>query len=203
MTVVAKGSNGGDYMPTPTGVQPALCVDVVDLGIQETPFKDEKTGRAKHAHKITVVWQLHPEDEDGNVILRTDGAPFRVMKYYTLSLNERANLRADLESWRGKPFTIEELKDGFDVEKLIGVQCQLNLMDRPSKKDPARTFTEVTAVMPKGRRDPAIEPDPDFVRQKDTPGGKDMRSPPESAKLPEPPEPEPEEEWEDEPDLPF
>ena len=41
------------------------------------------------------------------------------------TLGKKATLRKLLEGWRGKAFTDEELKDGFDLSKLVGLGCQL------------------------------------------------------------------------------
>src|SRR5688572_7661771 len=126
MSVVAKDSGNSGSAPPPTGIVPALCVDVIDLGVQDTPYN-------KKQHKIKLVWQLAEEDEDGNSLLKDDGRPWRMGKWYTLSLNEAATLRADLESWRGKPFDDAELAEGFDVEKLLLVPCQLQLVEKKTQ----------------------------------------------------------------------
>jgi hypothetical protein len=174
MSIVAKGGAGTNYEAPPTGVHPAICIDIIDLGNVKTPFKDEKTGADKWQHQVQAVWQLYVEDNDGKEVTREDGKPFRVSKFYNLSLNEKANLRKDLESWRGKRFKDEEVVDGFDVEKVIGLQCQLGLV---SKDTANGERIIVDAVMPKHRRDPSIEAEKDFVREKDRPGGRDTRSP--------------------------
>jgi len=41
-----------------------------------------------------------------------------ISKRYTMSLGEQSTLRKDLESWRGKKFTPEELQ-GFDLNACI------------------------------------------------------------------------------------
>lgn len=174
MGVVAKDSGGSGFEAPPTGLYPAKCIDVVDLGEKETPYIDERTKAKKWQHQIMLVFQLHVEDEDGNVVLRTDGKPFRLGAFYNLSLNEKANLRKDLDNWRGKPFTEEELAEGFDVEKLLGVPCQVNVqVDNSGPKAKAR----ITGIMKANRRDPEINIDPEFIREKDRAGGRDVRSP--------------------------
>lgn len=205
MGVVAKDSPSRDFPNPPTGMSPALCVDVIDLGEQETPFKDEKTGKNKSQHQIQVVWQIHPEDEEGNIVTRTDGIPFRISRFYNLSLNEKATLRKDLESWRGKPFTEEELKDGFDVEKLLKIQCNLNLIEKPSSKNKDKMKVVVAGVSPRHRRDPEIEAHESFVREMFVPGGRDMRSPPaeDGGKAPKKEDPEDVVFEDDDDDLPF
>ena len=44
-----------------------------------------------------------------------------------MSLNERSNLRRDLQAWRNRPFTEEELQ-AFDLTKLLGVTCKINVV---------------------------------------------------------------------------
>jgi hypothetical protein len=174
MAILAKGGNGGDYQDPPLGLACGLCIDVVDLGEEQSPFPD-KNGNLKMQYKIQIVWQLHNENEDGEPAVRTDGRPMRISKFYTLSLNEKANLRQDLDSWRGVPFTNEELMDGFDVEKLIGVQAKLNIITKKNKKGENKVV--VDSVLKPSKRDPAIKQDPLFKREKDVPGGRDQRSP--------------------------
>ena len=62
---------------------------------------------------------------------------------YTLSLSEKANLRRDLENWRGKAFTPEELK-GFDISKLLGKPCQIGVTH--DTKD-GKTYANISGVM--------------------------------------------------------
>lgn len=152
MAIIAK-DGGSTYKPAPAGTHQGVCVDVVDEGIHTSEFD----GRTRALHKVTVHWQI-PED-------REDGKRFIVQKWYTLSLNERANLRKDLESWRGKAFSAEELK-GFDVEKLIGANCLLAVIHTERN---GRTYADVQAVMalPKGM--PKLEAADNYVRIKDRP----------------------------------
>jgi hypothetical protein len=62
-------------------------------------------------------------------------------------MNEKANLRAFLTSWRGKAFTEEEAKD-FDVAKLIGAPCLLNIIHKQGRKDPSKVFDEISSATP-------------------------------------------------------
>ena len=98
----------GDFEPAPEGLCKAVCVDVVDLGRQETPWGMRE--------KLRIVWELEPQLEDGR--------RYTVYKLYTATLHEKGNLHKDLRSWRGKPFTAEELA-GFDLEKIVGACCQV------------------------------------------------------------------------------
>ena len=128
MPIIAKGSSG-KFEPCPAGVQQAVCVDIVDHGTQPTPWGDK--------WKVDVRWQTAER--------MADGSPYLVNKRYTLSLNEKANLRHDLEAWRGRPFTEAEVM-GFDLEKLIGVNCLLNVVHKAGAK--GGTFANVVSIMP-------------------------------------------------------
>ena len=147
MPIYAKSSGGTQYAPAPSGTFAAVCVDVVDMGLVKVSWG----GKEKSQHKITIVWQIDEE--------RDDGKPHAVRKRYTLSLHEKAQLRKDLEAWRGRPFTDEELQ-GFDVETVIGVGAMVSIIH--NQKD-GSTYANVASVsrMPKGMQPPHPR---DYVR---------------------------------------
>ena len=59
--------------------------------------------------------------------LMEDGKPFIVQQRYTWSMSEKAKLRADLESWRGKAF--EERDFGtFNIKNVLGKPCVLTIV---------------------------------------------------------------------------
>lgn len=169
MAIVAKNSGDGKtFDPAPAGVHQAVCVDVVDLGILDVTWQ----GKSKQQHKINVAWQIAET--------RDDGKPFLVFKRYTLSLGEKANLRKDLESWRGRAFTAEE-EQGFDVERLIGASCLLNIQHNESG---GKTYANVVSVMPLLKGMPKMDA-VEYVRKKDrtpsddaAPSGHDDHNPP-------------------------
>jgi hypothetical protein len=151
MAIIATArSEGTTFEPAPGGVHQAVCVDVVDMGVLEVTY----AGVTKKQHKVRLVWQIEE--------LMDDGKPFIVQKRYTLSLNEKATLRKDLEGWRGRSFTDAELA-GFDLEVLVGINCLLNVVQR---KPADRTYANVEAVMPLKRGMEKLTPR-GYVRVKD------------------------------------
>lgn len=134
------------FVPAPEGLHQAVCCDVIDLGVVETQFGSK--------HRIQICWLINELNDDGRL--------FMVSKRYTSSLNEKASLRQDLEAWRGKKFSKEELR-GFDVEALIGVNCQVQVVHGQSPD--GRTWANVKSVVPlsKGMQKMVV-PD-DFVRK--------------------------------------
>lgn len=141
MPIIATATESKTFTPAPEGTHQAVCVDVIDKGMQPNTFKP-----GTMQHKIDLVWQIAE--------LRDDGKRYQVYKRYTLSLNEKASLRHDLESWRGKPFTTDE-EHGFDVETVIGANCLVNVQHR-SKAD--KTYANVVSVMPLIKGMPKIGP---------------------------------------------
>src|ERR1700753_4211749 len=96
-------SKKGDFDPAPEGLWPAVCCDVVDLGIVDWGFGPQV--------KIKICWQLEEEDPK-------TGERVFVSQTFTPSLHEKSKLRPILEAWRGKKFDKSELKQ-FDIEKLL------------------------------------------------------------------------------------
>src|SRR3990167_4553744 len=147
MPIIARKPESS-FDPCPEGLFQAVCVDVVDLGLVKGPFGEK--------HRVEVRWQV---DE---INART-GRRFELRKWYTLSLHEKANLRKDLECWRGRKFTDEE-SDGFDLEKLLGANCQLQVIHNIT--DEGKVYDNVQAIVPHNAKVPKIAA-LDYVRQKD------------------------------------
>jgi hypothetical protein len=166
MSIVAKDSGGGGFqreLPEP-GIHHAVCSKVFDLGMQAESYNNENSWR----HKALVVWELDQTIEDKES--EYYGKRLLVHNEYTVSLNEKSKLRKHLESWRGREFTDEELMHGFDIEKLIAVQCQLNIVIR--KSGAGRDYSRVESVAPAGKNAPIMTPElpedwcPDWIKQK-------------------------------------
>jgi hypothetical protein len=149
--IIAKDSGGGDFTPHPEGMHQMVCVDVIDHGIVKTTAYGDK-------HKITIRWQ---SDETG-----PKGHRLTCQKRYTLSLHEKSALRADLQSWRGKPFTVEEAR-GFDVEKLLGVNALVNIVHKTAPD--GKVWANVASVGPIMKGMTPIAPAADYVRQAERP----------------------------------
>lgn len=151
MAIIVTAGESKTFEPAPTGVHQGVCVDVVDMGDLEVKWN----GQSKKQHKIRIVWQI---DE----AMAEDGRRFIVQKRYTASLHEKSNLRKELEAWRGRAFTDDELK-AFDLEKLIGVNCFLNVVHTAKE---GKTYANVASIMPLKKGMEKMEP-VDYVRVKD------------------------------------
>jgi hypothetical protein len=136
---------GGNFTPAPEGTFIARCVQVIDLGTQTSGYYKNQDGTPQKAHKVMLGWEIPGE-------LTEDGKPFLVWKRYTASLNEKANLRAHLESWRGRKFTEDELA-GFQLPRVLDAPCLINVTH---SVDGNNTYANITSVMamPKGQNAP-------------------------------------------------
>lgn len=132
MPLMASEGDSKPRQQPPAGTHSARCYSVIDLGTQESQFGAR--------HKVRLTWEL-PEEKA--VFKEEDGEqPFVISKEYTLSLFEKANLRQDLESWRGKEFTEDERK-GFDIFTLLGVPCLLTVVHKTVGD---KTYANVTSA---------------------------------------------------------
>jgi len=109
-------SNKTKSDPVPAGTHHAVCYGIIAVGTQPS---EKFTPR----QKIIVCFEIPSE----RITIKDQDLPRGISKRYTLSLNEKSSLRKDLQSWRGKPFTQEEL-NGFDVSKVIGSNCLISVL---------------------------------------------------------------------------
>lgn len=148
MSLVISEKTGGSFTPLPAGTHLAVCNMMVDEGTQYNEnFKN-------FSHKIRVGWEIPGET------IEVDGEqrPRMISKEYTASLSTKANLRKDLESWRGRAFTPEELKH-FDLKSIVGAACMLSVIHTEYN---GSTYAKVSGVMavPKGIPKPGLSEPP-------------------------------------------
>jgi hypothetical protein len=144
LTVNAGNGGGGDFEQCPAGSFAARCYQIIDLGHQTFEWK----GEAKVAPKVRITWELNE--------MMQDGRPFSISREYTASIGDKANLRKDLEAWRGRPFTATELQN-FSLENVLGAPCLLGVVHKPSK-DGSKVYANVGSIMalPKGMACPEL-----------------------------------------------
>ena len=146
MSLVLESKAGGDFKPHVEGIHPAVCVDVIDLGVVETEFQ----GQRRLVNKVRLVFETEQRNEDGRNCTLT--------KTFTASLHPKAKLAAFLGKWRGRPVVPGET---IDLAKLIGVSCTLVISHQQNLV--GRTYASIDAVSkptknlaPSGHYDPAL-----------------------------------------------
>ncbi len=138
MGLVAKDS--GDFVAVPAGMHLARCYRIIDQGTQ----KSEYMGKEKYLPKVMIQFEIHSEDDKGTPLLTQDGRPLSIAKSFTLTLAEKSTLRKDLQMWRGRDFTAEELR-GFELKNVLGAWAMLNVTHTESN---GKTYTNIAGVNP-------------------------------------------------------
>lgn len=141
MSLTVKNS-GTAFQLAPVGPHIARCYRIIDLGTQTSVIEGKPKAQKKIAFSFELLGDARMED----------GKPFVISKWYTASLHEAANLRKDLEAWRGKTFSDEEL-DGFDIAKVLGAYCMLQVQHE-NKNGQDRDRIVALMSMPKGLAKP-------------------------------------------------
>ncbi len=123
-------------------VYPAVCCMLVDLGEQYS----ERFNNTQR--KVLISWELPGEKLD-------NGETRRLSNTYTASLNSKGNLRKDLISWRGRDFTVEELKK-FDLRNIVGAPCMLSVIHKVGQDGNKRAVIGGIMKLPKGMPLPTL-----------------------------------------------
>ena len=128
--IIRETKNESTFKLPPAGSHLGRLYRILDLGTQKVEWQ----GAIKMQRKLMFSFELHGEDNEGQPLTTNDGKPLMISKRYTMSLGEQSTLRKDLESWRGKKFTPEELQ-GFDLNVLLGkfAMCNVTHNDREGK----------------------------------------------------------------------
>ncbi|MBQ1577046.1 MAG: hypothetical protein IIZ83_08810 [Oscillospiraceae bacterium] len=142
MSLIVNEGASSNIPLLPEDVYPAVCCMLVDLGEQYS----EKFGNT--AHKVLISWELPGEKLD-------NGETRRLSNTYTASLNSKGNLRKDLISWRGRDFTVEELKK-FDLRNIVGAPCMLSVIHKVGQDGNKRAVIGGIMKLPKGMTVPAL-----------------------------------------------
>ena len=139
-SLIVSGNSGKDFVIHPAGVFAARCTRIIDLGTQTGEWE----GKEKKTHKIVFAFESAElmGDDQGEFA----GKPFLITTRYTASLGTKANMRKDLESWRGRKFTPAEI-EAFDLHNILGKACMVNMVHSDPTKD-GKVYSNISAIMP-------------------------------------------------------
>lgn len=146
---IVKGSIPQE--PAPEGTFRAVCVDEHDLG--------EIEGKFGKRQKVLLVWEL----EELNP--KNENKPFLVFQRFGASIGRKSTLGKFLESWRGQKFTPEDMKNGFDLERVVGAPCQVQIAHNHT--DDGSVYANIAAIMPIAKSMEKLKPHGSYVRMRD------------------------------------
>jgi hypothetical protein len=133
--------NQSNFLPAPNGPQPAVCIRIIDLGTQDGDYK----GKPNRKRKFVIGFELFSDER------MSDGRPFIVNHTYTWSMSDKARLRKDLESWRGKEFNDADFdeKTGFQIKNILDKSCLLNIKHETKEDGNVRAVIDSISRLPK------------------------------------------------------
>lgn len=148
--------NAKEYTKHPEGEFVGVCVDIVDLGLEQTAYGMKPKVRIVFETEATMEKEIN-----GVKVL----VPCTISRKFTASLNEKAPLRAFLEAWRGRKFTGAEVK-AFDTEQLIGAPAYLNVTWEWSQ-DGTKQYDNIMSCMKLPRGLEPLQASGNYQRVKD------------------------------------
>jgi hypothetical protein len=125
-----KYQENGNFQPCPEYNGVAKIVDTTEL--------TEYTGQFGTKEQFRFILEINEEKAPG--IYHTVAT-----KPMTPSFHEKATLRKFTEKVLNRPLTIDELKDGYETEDLIGKYCQI-IVEHITSEDGSRTFANISYV---------------------------------------------------------
>lgn len=104
--------------PVEAGTYLALCIGVVDLGVQETAFN----GKTRYTPQVQFIFELPTE------MIEVDGQqqPRWLSRRFSVSASKKGNLRRFIETWLGKTFSDDAFAD-FDLFSLLHKPAMLTV----------------------------------------------------------------------------
>lgn len=106
----------------PPGEHDAVCIDVLQFEAE----RFNKQGGKFTTQVIYIVWLVYPTDDRGNLILDSNGEPFKVDRQFnpTFAPGNKYGLHGIITDWAGRELSIQETNK-FDLTSLIGKPCKL------------------------------------------------------------------------------
>lgn len=127
--------------PVPQGIYLARCYGIIDLGTQKTTH----LGGTKHLNEVMLQFELHDVGEAGGQLFTANGKSMSISKSFTLSLAEKATLRKDIQTWRGREFTPDELR-GFQLKSVLGEWALISVVNAMDQN--GHDCTSIATIMP-------------------------------------------------------
>jgi len=168
--MLVKGTN---FETHPVGPCRGVCVDAVDMGEVERTYPDGKT---KTVNRLRIVFETDAELASGKTAT--------VALFCNATVGKGSTLAKMLKTWMGRELTKEEVRDGFDVESMIGQPAWLIVSQT---EDGQYANIDVLAQMPKGMT--PLEPTGEYVRVQDRDDAPFPSAPPTPARKPNKPKP--------------
>lgn len=148
MTLTAP--KGKAFDPVPAGSHVARLYQIVHIGTIKTSWqgKETMTDKVRLTFELCNETKVFKEGEEAR--------PFSISREFSFYMSRKANLRQFVEGMIGTMLDEDEAAT-FDLEKLLGQECLLNVVHTVSKAN-GQTYADIKTAspLPKGMTAPAI-----------------------------------------------
>lgn len=139
--IIVGNNNSTKKEIVPSGTHIARCYSMIHIGTVEWDYNGEQ----KFSNKVRLTFELPNEMRE----FSGEQKPMVISKEYTLTMHEKSNLRKDLEMWRGKQFSYNELAH-FDLMLMLEECCNLTVIHKTTKAGNEYAMIGGLSSLPKG-----------------------------------------------------
>lgn len=125
-----------------------VCYSYVDLGTHHVDFHYGGKHIVGDYHKVLITWEIPDERIEITKNGEALDLPRVISKEYNLTLGKKANLRKDLESWRGRDFTEQEL-EGWKLDGILGANAMINITHNDTGRAKIAVIAPLIKSIPK------------------------------------------------------
>lgn len=140
--VVAK-DGGGNFTPHPEGQFAMVCADVVNLG---TTVETYQGSSPREVPKAALVFISGARQADGTLT--------QVTVEMSVFASDKANLRKFLESWRGRSYNPDQIREGLPLHKLFHQHGLLSIEHITTRS--GKLFAKVRSISPLPEQMPKV-----------------------------------------------
>lgn len=150
--ILAVNKKGGDFEAIDAGSYPARIWQIIHLGTI-AGFQGQLQNKVRIGFELPTEMKVFDEKKGEQ--------PRVISQDYTLSFNEKANLKKVIEACDPDALKLDDngLMEEFDIEKLIGKDCLVTIAQKSGKEGKVYAFIDNVTRLPKGMKcDSAINP---------------------------------------------
>ena len=140
MSLKAPVKSSADFELLAEDTYQVVCYAVYDLGtwFHEGLYPGNR-------REVVLIFEIPSEridveDSEG----KKQNLPRAISKRYTFSMSTKANLRKEMETWRGKGFSDLQAAD-FDFNSLLGANAIIQVIHKQSK-DGEKTYAQIASI---------------------------------------------------------
>lgn len=142
LTASKSAPKQSTFKPVPAGTHLGRLYRLVDIGTQQGEWE----GKITYQRKVIFYFELFGEDEAGEPLVRDDGKPLIVTKYYNFSQHEKSTMRKHLQAWLKIDF--DNLDEPFFMGDLLGKYAMVSVSNYKTKTGDTKASIDSLSAVP-------------------------------------------------------